>query len=107
MDDQRSLDFDAMVDTGASYTILPARLLRELGVEAIDKIALVLADGQRVEMDPGQATATIDGRSIPTLVVFGRDNARPLLRAYTLQGLRLAGRAGASKAGCLLRPLWA
>ena len=64
MDDQRSLDFDAMVDTGASYTIVPARLLRELGVEPIDKIALVLADGQPVEMDLGQSTATIDG--LPT-----------------------------------------
>ena len=62
MDDQRSLDFDAMVDTGASYTIVPVRPLRELGVEPIDKIALALADGQPVEMDLGQATATIDGR---------------------------------------------
>ena len=92
MDGQKSLqlNLDAMVDTGASYTIVPARFLRELGVEPIDKIALVLADGQLVDMDLGQATATIDGKSIPPLVVFGRDNARPLLRAYTLQGLRLA-----------------
>ena len=56
MDDQRSLDFDAMVDTGASYTIVPVRPLRELGVEPIDKIALALADAQPVEMDLGQAT---------------------------------------------------
>ena len=32
LDGQRSLDIEAMVDTGASYTIVPARLLRELGV---------------------------------------------------------------------------
>ena len=62
MDGQRSLDLDAMVDTSTSYTIVPARLLRELGVEPIDKIALALADGQPVEMDLGQATATIDSR---------------------------------------------
>ena len=99
MDDQRSLDFDAMVDTGASYTIVPARLLRELGVEPIDKIALALADGQPVEMDLGQATATIDSRSIPTLVVFGRDNARHLLRAYTLQCPAPSRRPGALEAG--------
>ena len=30
MDGGRSLDIEAMVDTGASYTIVPARLLREL-----------------------------------------------------------------------------
>ena len=34
MDDQRSLDLDAMVDTSTSYTIVPARLLRELGGRA-------------------------------------------------------------------------
>ena len=33
----RSLDIDAMVDTGASYTIVPAGMLNELGVSPIDK----------------------------------------------------------------------
>ena len=79
-----------MVDTGASYTIVPANLLKELGVSPIDKIGLVLADGRRVEYDIGEAIATIDDRSIPTLVVFGDDHARALLGAYTLEGLRLA-----------------
>ena len=90
MDGQRSLELEAMVDTGASYTIVPGNRLRELGVEPVDKIGLVLADGRAVEYDLGEARATIDGRSIPTLVVFGDDNARALLGAYTLEGLRLA-----------------
>ena len=33
MDGQHSLDVEATVDTGAFYTTLPARLLRELGIE--------------------------------------------------------------------------
>ena len=33
MDGQHSLDLEATVDTGAFYTTLPARLLRELGIE--------------------------------------------------------------------------
>ena len=37
----------------------------------------------------GEARATIDGRSIATIVVFGEDNAIALLGAYTLEGLRL------------------
>ena len=90
LDGQRSLDIEAMVDTGASYTIVPARLLRELGVSPIDKISLVLADGRTVEYEMGEARATISGRSIPTLVIFGADDARALLGAYTLEGLRLA-----------------
>ena len=38
----------------------------------------------------GEALATVNGRRIPTLVVFGDDSARALLGAYTLEGLRLA-----------------
>ena len=90
MDGERSLEIEAMVDTGASYTIVPGNLLRNLGVSPIDKITLVMADGRQVEYDMGEARATVNGRSIPTLVVFGDDDARALLGAYTLEGLRLA-----------------
>ena len=41
-------------------------------------------------MDFGEARATIDGESVTTLVVFGEENAPPLLGAYTLEGLALA-----------------
>lgn len=90
LDGERSLEIEAMVDTGASYTIVPASMLNDLGVDPIDKISLVLADGRPVEYDIGEARATISGRSIPTLVVFGENNTRALLGAYTLEGLRLA-----------------
>ncbi len=90
MDGERSLEIEAMVDTGASYTIVPATLLRELGVTPFNKITVVLADGRQVEMDIGRAWATINGASEVTLVVFGEDGARALLGAYTLEGLRLA-----------------
>lgn len=90
MDGQQSLEIEALVDTGASYTIVPAHLLEDLGVSPMEKISLVLADGRPVEYDIGEARATIDERSISTLVVFGEDDARALLGAYTLEGLRLA-----------------
>ena len=61
MDGERSLEIEAMVDTGASYSIVPAGLLKDLGVEPIDKISLVLADGRPVEYDLGRAEATING----------------------------------------------
>ena len=90
MDGQRSLEIEAMVDTGARYTIVPANLLKDLGVQAIDKISLTLAHDRRVEYDIGRAWATINGASEVTLVVFGENDARALLGAYTLEGLRLA-----------------
>ena len=90
MDGQQTLDIEATVDTGAFYTTIPARLLRELGVEPMGKRRFLLADGRRVEMEYGRAWATIDGESEVTIVAFGEDNAPPLLGAYTLEGLALA-----------------
>lgn len=90
MDGERRLDIEALVDTGASFTMVPSNLLDELGVAPADKVTLELADGRQVEYDMGRAMASIDGRTEATLVVFGDENADPLLGAYTLEGLRLA-----------------
>ena len=90
MDGQRSSEIEATVDTGALYTMLPARALRELGVEPTGSRTFLIADGSRVSMDIGEARATIDGESVVTIVAFGEDNAPPVLGAYTLEGLALA-----------------
>ena len=90
MDGQQVRDIEATVDTGAAYTTLPASLLRELGVEPIDKRTFLLADGRRVEMEYGRAWATVNGSSEVTIVVFGEEDAPALLGAYTLEGLALA-----------------
>ncbi len=90
MDGRQSQDIEATVDTGAAYTTLSARVLRELGVAPMGKRRFLLADGRRIDMDYGQAWATVNGDSVVTLVVFGEDNAPALLGAYTLEGLALA-----------------
>ena len=90
MDGGRSQDIEAMVDTGAAYTSLPAGLLRELGVEPMGQRRFLLADGRRVYMDYGEARVTVDGERVTTLVIFGEDNSPALLGAYTLEGLALA-----------------
>ena len=90
MDGQEGREIEATVDTGAAYTTLPSGLLRELGIDPMDKGVFLLADGRRVEMDIGRAWATINGDSVTTIVVFGEEEAPPLLGAYTLEGLALA-----------------
>lgn len=90
MDGQQGREVEATVDTGASFTTLPGSLLRELGIEPMDKRGFLVADGRRVEMEYGEARATIDGKSVTTIVVFGGDETPALLGAYTLEGLALA-----------------
>ncbi len=82
-------EFEALVDTGAAYSMLPESTLRRIGIEPSDTMAVQYGDG-RIDRRPiGQAQARVDGRSVVTIVIFGPDNAPPLLGAYTLQGLRL------------------
>ena len=90
LDGQQARDIEATVDTGAAYTTLPGSLLRELGVAPLGKRRFLLTDGRRIEMDHGEARATVDGESVTTLVIFGEDDSPALLGAYTLEGLALA-----------------
>jgi clan AA aspartic protease len=80
---------EALVDTGASYSTLPASLLRRLGVIPHEQVLFLLADGRRLERYVGRTWVRIDGKAEITLVVFGDEGAEPLLGAYTLEGLRL------------------
>ncbi len=79
----------ALVDTGASYTSMPATILRRLGVPVRDQVTFILADGNQILRNVGQTWIRIDGKSVITLIVFGDEDAAPLLGAYTLQGLLL------------------
>ena len=90
VDGGQSRELEAIVDTGAAYTALPARLLRELGVTPKARRRFLLADGRRVEMDYGEARVTIDGDDVITLIIFGEDDTLVILGAYTLEGLGLA-----------------
>ena len=90
IDGERTVEVEALVDTGSFYTLVPARLLTELELEPFDTYTLELADGRLVDYDVGLAVATVDERTAPTLVLFGNDDVEPLLGAYTLEGLLLA-----------------
>ena len=87
---QRYEPVEALVDTGATYTTIPAPFLERLGVIPHVRDTFVLADGRQVDRDIGRAWVRIDGRAELTLVVFGDPVAEALLGAYTLDGLRLA-----------------
>ena len=90
LDGGPTVQVDALVDTGATYSVIPANLLKELGVPVARQAQFELGDGRIVDMDIGEARATINGKSVITQVIFGGDDATPLLGSYTLEGLLLA-----------------
>lgn len=80
---------EALVDSGATYTTLPASQLRRLGVDAVSAGTFVLADGRRVEKEMGQTTVRLNGEQFIVPVVLGDEGTHPILGAVTLEIFRL------------------
>ncbi len=81
----RFLPAEALVDAGASYTMLPAALLRRLDVPVTGRRPFVLASGDLITREVGQTWVRVDGREVMTVVVFGDDGGPTLLGALTLE----------------------
>ena len=88
-DGSRFVSVDALVDTGSTYTCLPAGLLGELGIVPHRRIRSELADGSIVEDGIGEARVRVAGIELTTIVIFTGEGAPALLGAYTLEGALL------------------
>jgi predicted aspartyl protease len=80
---------DAMVDTGAMFTVIPAPILNRLGVQPFDTIPVRFASGQQERWPIGQLQARLDGRERPILCLFGSADAPALIGAHTLEAFLL------------------
>lgn len=76
---------EAMVDSGAAYTVVPASILERLGVSPHETRGFVLADGSRIERGFGRTWMRLDGREEMSPVVFWNEGSTPLLGAVTLE----------------------
>ena len=87
---QRYEYVEALVDSGSTYNILPASMLRRLGVQVQRSGTFSLADGRSVQRDLGQTWVRLNGEAHITPVIFGNDDTQPLLGAVTLEIFLLA-----------------
>ena len=79
-----------VVDTGASFTVIPAHILDELGIVRAEQETFILADGSLHNLSIGNATIELQGAVAPAGVVFGSDPHKTLIGFTTLLNLRLA-----------------
>lgn len=86
----RSEEVSALADTGATLTVVPADILRRLGIAPVRQVSLVLADGSRAQRDVGEAQVSIDSEAAPCRVVFGEPGDATLLGLTVLEQLGLA-----------------
>ena len=82
-------EVEALVDTGAVTTMLPASMLRRLGVIPTRSQVFAYAGGEEVELGMAETKIRIGDRLTTSWVIFGEEGAAPLLGSYTLQGLLL------------------
>lgn len=86
----RKVSIDALVDTGATFTVIPAPTLRRLGVEREGRIFLKLGDGRLVRRSVGSVRLRIGNRYRRIPVVFGSRGDPVLLGSTALDILGFA-----------------
>ena len=78
-----------IVDTGATYSVLPASVLREMEIQPDEEpLRAVLANNEEREYQVGEIRFRIAGRERTSPVLFG-DEGSFLLGAVTLEGFGL------------------
>ena len=84
---------NGVVDTGASYTVIPAQILDELGIKREETLLFSFADGSRRELAIALAEMELQGQRRSVYVVFGPDSRKILLGAMALESFALAADA--------------
>ena len=80
---------DALVDTRVFMTSVPASILRELGIESVDKRTFQLSEGETRQMEIGYARIRLEGKEGIAQVVFNDNGTSPVLGRLTLDGMLL------------------
>ena len=77
-----------LVDSGAVYSVVPAKVLKRLGIKPRSKRKFILANGEEIEMDISQASFTLGEETWIAPVIFGRPGVF-LVGATTLENMGL------------------
>ena len=82
------MTLQAMVDTGAAHTQIPAYLLTLLGIIPTGEEPFELADSSQVWYPVGEASIFYEGKRMTCKVIFG-EGGEPLIGATTLENFGL------------------
>ena len=86
-DRERSWEGLFLVDTGATDSLVPRRYLEAIGLEPRGNRVYELADGSAVQLDVAGADIEFMGEYDATTVIFGDDDAEPLLGVTALESV--------------------
>ncbi len=78
-----------IVDSGASFTVVPKEILKELDIKSRSKRSFLLANGEKFERSMGTVEVEYKGARGGATVIFGEEGDFPLLGVTTLEALGL------------------
>lgn len=84
---RRSARLRFLVDSGAKYSVVPAAVLRRLGIKPGKTKTFILADGTEIKRFLGEARFRINGQEGTSPVVFGEEGDSVLLGSISLEVL--------------------
>jgi clan AA aspartic protease len=87
---ERSVEVDLLVDTGATYTLLPPELVAGLGLPTPYQRRVLLGSGERVTYRIGEVRIRIGDEERTTVFYAGPSGSRALLGAVALEQFGLA-----------------
>jgi clan AA aspartic protease len=82
-----TFEADFLVDTGATDSLAPAAALRKIGIQPAGRTVYELADGTVHEYEFGLVQIEFMGEVTAGRVIFGPDDAEPLLGVTALESV--------------------
>ncbi len=86
---KKAMEVDFLVDSGATYTLLPEKVWLRLGLKPIEDMKFTLADGTVITRSISEVRFEYGGRARTIQVILGEGNDEALLGALTLESLGL------------------
>ena len=83
----RAWEGEFLVDTGAHNSLVPRKHLEAIGIRPLATKQYELADGTRATFDIADARIEFMGQFCGSTVIFGSDDAEPLLGLTALEAV--------------------
>ena len=78
-----------LIDSGATYTVLPETVWQEINLKPKREITLTLADGAEIKRKVSECFISLSQGDGHSPVILGQAGDKPLLGAVTLENLGL------------------
>ena len=85
----KSISVKFLVDSGATYTLLPERAWKGIQLKQLRRMSFTLADGTEVSRGISECYITLPQGEAHTPVILGKKNDEAVLGAVTLEILGL------------------